>query len=450
MLRRFIGIALVTAALAGCGQQGAQQKMPPPVVGFVVIKTQPISLTAELAGRTDPFAVSQVVPQVAGIIKQRLFTEGSLVAAGQALYQIDPAPYQATYDSAMATLADKQQYLRAFGRRHTEKIAPMTADTVFWIASFTKLVTSVVALQMVEEGVISLEQPVASVRPDFADLAILDGFDPTGAPRLRQAKDAPTIRHLLTHTSGLGYAFMDADLARYAELKKVAPGGGHLLPRRFEAGVRWQYGASTDWLGMVIEGVTGQGLDAVFQRRIFDRLGMTDTTFVPDAAQKARSAAMHARLPDGDAAPIDFALAPPPNPNLGGGGLYSTASDFMRLLRALLDGKILGDASRAALFENQVGDLEAGVLASSMPSFTNPYDAMPGRPKRWSLGMLINPEPGPDGRAAGSAAWAGLANCYYWVDPSRGLAAIILAQVLPFADRKVLGLFSAFERAIYA
>jgi CubicO group peptidase (beta-lactamase class C family) len=350
----------------------------------------------------------------------------------------------------MATLADGQQYLGAFGRRHAEKPAPMTTDTVFWIASFTKLVTSVVALQLVEEGVISLDQPVASVRPDFAELGILDGFDAAGAPRVRQARDTPTIRHLLTHTSGLGYAFMDVDLARYAELKHMPPGSGHLLPRRFEAGARWQYGASTDWLGVVIEGVCGQGLDAVFQRRIFDRLGMTDTTFVPDAAQKARSAAMHARLPDGDAAPIDFALAPPPNPNLGGGGLYSTAPDFMRLLRALLDGTILGDWSRAALFENQVGDLEAGVLASSMPSFTNPYDPIPGCPKRWSLGMLINPQAGPAGRAAGSAAWAGLANCYYWMDPSRGLAGVLMAQVLPFADRKVLGLFSAFERAVYA
>ncbi|MGH7024102.1 MAG: serine hydrolase domain-containing protein [Caulobacteraceae bacterium] len=351
---------------------------------------------------------------------------------------------------AMVSFADGPHYLRPFGRRSIERSEPMTADTVFWIASCTKLVTSIVALQLVEAGELDLDQPVGSVLPSFADLPILDGFDQAGAPKLRPAPDAPSIRHLLTHTSGLGYAFMDAELARFAELNKVGPGEGHTLPRRFKAGARWQYGASTDWLGQVIEAIRGQDLASIFARNVFEPLGMTDTCFAPDSRLSARLAAMHARAADGKVARIDFALTPPPNPNLGGGGLYSTAPDFMRLLRALLDGQILRKDSRAPLFSNQIGDLGAGVLASSMAALTNPFDPMPGVAKRWSLGMMINLERGPDGRPPGSASWAGLPNCYYWLDPTNGLAAILMAQVLPFADGKILNLLSAFERAVYA
>jgi len=372
------------------------------------------------------------------------------------LKSIDPALSEAAAEDpapgfvAMATFDDGREYLRAFGRRSAADPAPMQPDTLFWIASFTKLVTSVAVLQLVEDGVLSLDTEVASILPDFAELPILSGFDAAGAPRLRAATDAPTIRHLLTHTSGVTYSFMDADLGRYAEAEAIGFDEARRLPRRFDAGARWQYGAGIDWLGVVIEAVSGEGLDAVFQRRILDPLGMADTTFARSPAQTARTAAMHARLPDGGVVPIDFAPAPPPNFGMGGGGLYSTAPDFMRLLRALLDGALLADESRRGLFANQVGDLQAGVIRSSNPPLTNDYEPMPGEPKGWSLGLLINAKPGPDGRAPGSGAWAGLGNCYYWVDPAGGVAGILLSQVLPFADATILRLFGTLERAVYA
>jgi CubicO group peptidase (beta-lactamase class C family) len=350
---------------------------------------------------------------------------------------------------AMASQGDGETYLDAFGARSAASPEPMAADSVFWVASFTKLVTSVVALQLIEAGRLSLDQPVAGVLADFADLPILEGYDAAGAPLLRRAADRPTVRHLLTHTSGLGYQFMDHDLARYAAAEGVGPDAARRLPRRFEAGARWQYGVSTDWLGAVVEAVAGQGLDEVFQNQVFGPLGMTDTTFALSEAQRPRAAAMHARLPDGGLSVIDFAM-PPLNFSSGGGGLYATAADFMRLLRALLDGAILGEASRGALFANQVGDLPAGVLISSNPALTNDFDPMPGQTMGWSFGLMLNPSAGPDGRAAGSGAWAGLANCYYWLDPAKGLAALLLAQVLPFADPKALGLLATFERAVYA
>jgi methyl acetate hydrolase len=338
----------------------------------------------------------------------------------------------------------------SLGRRSVDNPAQMSADTVFWIASFTKLVTSVVALQLIEEGRLSLDQPVADLRPDLASLPVLAGFDDDGHPRLRPAGDTPTIRHLLTHTSGLGYAFMDPALRRYAAQEGFGPDRSHLLPRRFAAGGGWLYGVSTDWLGAVIETVCGEGLDQVFQRRVCKPLGMVDTICVRCADQLARAAAVHARTPEGSCVVIDFALPPPPNFNIGGGGLYSTAADFLRLLSALLDREILSDASRAALFENQVGDCEAGVIVSSDPALSRDYDPLPGAPKRWSLGLLINPEPVVGGRSAGSGAWAGLANCYYWIDPASRIAGVLMTQILPFADPEVLSLFATLERAAYA
>jgi len=348
---------------------------------------------------------------------------------------------------AMARLGDNAEYLAAFGRRSAAAPDPMTTDTIFWIASMTKLVTSIATLQLIEEGALTLDTPVASILPAFADLPILDGFDDAGAPLLRKAPDTPTVRHLLTHTSGLSYAFTDADLLRYAEQAGIANEDAHRLPRRFEAGASWEYGLNTDWLGQVVATVAGEGLDKVFERRILAPLGMADTSFAPG---QARRAAVHARLPDGALTPIDFGMPAPPHFMMGGAGLYSTAPDYMKLLTALLDGAILGPAATASLFANQVGDLQCGLMPSAMPAMANPYEPMPGEAKRWGLGLLINPERGPDGRAAGSGAWAGLANCYYWLDPASGVAGVLLSQILPFADPEMLALFLAFERAVYA
>lgn len=345
---------------------------------------------------------------------------------------------------------DRAVSVCARGLRSIAASEAMTPDTVFWIASFTKLVTSIVALQLIDEGRLSLDQSVASFRPDFADLPILTGFDVEGRPRLEAANDAPTVRHLLTHTSGLGYDFTDPDLARYAESQGVGSDRGHLLPRRFRAGRAWLYGTSTDWLGAVIEAVCGEDLDQVFQGRVCGPLGMVDTTCVRSPGQLDRSAAVHARLPDGSCAAIDFGMPAPPHFNIGGGALYSTAPDYLRLLGALLDGEVLSEASRASLFENQVGDLDAGVLISSNAALARDYDPLPGPSKDWSLGLLVNPEPGPNGRSVGSGAWAGLANGYYWLDPAAKIAGVLMTQILPFADPEVLGLFAALERAAYA
>jgi CubicO group peptidase (beta-lactamase class C family) len=164
---------------------------------------------------------------------------------------------------------------------------------------------------------------------------------------------------------------------------------------------------------------------------------------------------MHARGPGGSLAAMPFATQRPPNPMLGGGGLWSTASDYLVFLKALLNGgagpggRILQPPSMRLLTTNQVDGLDYGVLTSSVATLTNDFEPLPGVAKRWSLGLMVNEQQGPDGRGAGSLARAGLSNCYYWLDLQAGAAGLILMQILPFADPRALEVFSAFERAVY-
>jgi methyl acetate hydrolase len=185
---------------------------------------------------------------------------------------------------------------------------------------------------------------------------------------------------------------------------------------------------------------------------VFAPLGMTETGFATTPAQVGRLASMHARTSDGGLTPIPFRLPPPPNPGMGGGGLYSTAGDYLKFLSAILGGgePILSAASVAAMAGSEWEGEAVGVLAGVNPQLCAGYDPFPGKIKRWGLGFLINPEPGPAGRSAGSLAWAGLANCYYWADPARSVAGVFLAQLLPFGDAAALEAFGDFERAVYS
>ncbi len=340
----------------------------------------------------------------------------------------------------------------AAGVRGLDNAAPMTPDTVFWIASFTKAITTAAALQLVEEGRVGLDEPVGAWLPTLASPKLLKGFDGEGRPILEAARAPVTLRRLLAHTSGLGYEFCSDDLTRYVAAVGPYPRGvGPDAPLLFEPGSGWAYGINTDWTGRLIELVSGEGLDAYLQRRIFAPLGMSETSFSPSEAQRGRRASMHARGADGSLAPMAFEMPPTPHFGMGGGGLYSTAADYLKFLSAILagGGPILSAASVAAMAASEWEGEEVGVLPAANPALCAGYDPLPGKVKRWGLGFLINPEPGPAGRSAGSLAWAGLGNCYYWADPATGAAGVFLAQHFPFADPATLTAFGAFERAVY-
>jgi methyl acetate hydrolase len=361
---------------------------------------------------------------------------------------------------AMAATESGTLYEGVFGVRDLENGPAMTRDTVFRIASMTKAVTSVAAMQLVEQGKLPLDQPIGDVLPELAAPQVLEGFDSSGAPRLRPARRPITLRHLLTHTAGFGYEMLSRDLIRYVNNTDTpATSTGKLaslrLPLLFDPGGRWEYGINIDWVGRIIEAVSGHRLDAYFGEHIFAPLGMTDTGFVPIAEQLSRLVRVHRRGPEGSLEPITIEATAQREFFSGGGGLVSTGRDYLVFLQTLLHqgrfngAQLLRRETVEMMAQNQVGDLAAGVWRTAMPERSNDLDLFPGVPCRWGLGYLINLEPGHNGRSAGSLTWAGIFNTYYWIDPHKCVTGVILTQILPFADDRAVRLYGEFERGVY-
>jgi len=355
-------------------------------------------------------------------------------------------------------------YEGAFGSRRLGGGPDMTRDTVFSVASMVKPITSVAALRLVEQNKLSLETPVPDIDPAIGSPQVLSGFDPAGGPRLRPAKRPITLHHLLTHTAGFAYRLWDAEALHYFEaVEKLPAVRRKALPRTplmFDPGERWQYGTNIDWVGRLVEAASGEPLDVHFRRNIFEPLGMKDTAFVVSKEQRTRIASVHRRRPDGSLLPDpverENTREPAPRSFSGGGGIHSTAGDYLTFIRALLNGGSLGGArllrpdTVALMGRNQIGAIDAGVMKTTAPALSNDVDFFPGISLKWGFGHMINMQPVPDGRRAGSLTWAGLCNTYYWIDPTTRVAAVFMTQVLPFADRRALRAYRAFERGIYA
>ena len=351
---------------------------------------------------------------------------------------------------AMAATKDAVIYQAAFGVRAKGAPVAMSLDSVFAIASMTKLLTSIAAMQLVERGKLSLDEPMARIDPTLDAPQVLDGFDAKGHPQLRPARKPITLRHLLTHTSGLSYQLWDANVRRYGKEARSNPD----LPRTllmFDPDTRWSYGASLDRVGRLVEIVGGLTLDRYFLDNITGPLGMQDTGYTTTDAQRLRQASLHVRKSDGTLIAQALVKQARPKEFSGGGGIKSTAPDFLTLLQALLNGGkgILRPQTVALMSANQTGNIEAGVLRTTNPALSNDVDFFPGVRLRWGLADMINIDPVPEGRAAGSRTWAGLYNTYYWIDPASRIAAVFMMQVLPFADRRALNVYRQFERGIY-
>ncbi len=351
-------------------------------------------------------------------------------------------------------------YEGAFGARELGKNAPMTPDTVVWIASMTKAITGTAAMQLVERGKLALERPASEVVPDLARAQVLEGFDAAGQPRLRAPRRPITLRHLLTHTAGFSYEIWAPAIAQY-QTATGTPGittctnAALTTPLLFDPGDRWEYGISIDWVGKMVEGVSGQKLDRYFQENIFGPLGMTDTSFKLSPSQRARLAAVHQRGPDGSLAPIEFGLPQDPEFLMGGGGLYGTAHDYLAFARMIMQdgrgkgGQVLAPETVALMAQNGIGSLEVGVFKTAVPALSKDVELFPGMSKKWGLSFLINSQQAPTGRAAGSLAWAGLANTYFWIDRTRRVCGVFFSQVLPFYDDTAIDLFGKFETEVY-
>lgn len=361
---------------------------------------------------------------------------------------------------AVAATADGVLYQGAFGRRAVDSPVAMTTDSVFWLASMTKAITSTAAMQLVERGRLHLDEPIDRILPELAALEVLEGFSPSGEPKLRPAKRPVTLRHLMTHTAGFTYDMWNADMVRYmeqAQIPNIIACQNLTLrtPLVFDPGDRWEYGINLDWVGKAVEAASGQSLQDYLQENVFDPLGMEDTGFQILGRIRSRLAAMHQRAANGTLTRIDFEVPQDPEFFMGGGGLYSTAHDYLKFTQMLMrEGQAPGSRILSAdtvhmMGQNHIGDLNVRPLKSAMPDITNDAEFFPGMVKKWGLGFMINTEMAPTGRRAGSMAWAGLANTYFWIDPEEHITGILLTQILPFADAKVLDLFARFEEQIY-
>jgi CubicO group peptidase (beta-lactamase class C family) len=362
----------------------------------------------------------------------------------------------------MVANADGVVYQGASGKRNTAKNAPMTVDSIFRIASMTKPITSVAVLQLVESGRVKLDEPAAAYLPELSQVQVLEEFDPkTGKAKLRPPKTPPTVRQLLSHTSGFAYEFFDPKLHAYVATGAVpsaSQGDDGFLkaPLLFDPGTRWEYGISTDWLGKLVEKVSGQTLEEYFRQHIFQPLGMTDTFFNVPTEKQARVVAIHHGQQDGSFLESPSQPFKPVRFFSGGGGLYSTAGDYLKFARMLLGGGKLGDRrilqseTVAQMSRNQIGDLILGEFRSQVPQFAKDPIRIPGSLDKFGLGLAINTKPVEGGRSLGSLAWAGIFNTFFWIDPPRKTCAVIMMQILPFSDDAAYSVVEHFERAVYA
>lgn len=344
-------------------------------------------------------------------------------------------------------------YRNTFGMANVAGGLPMTPFTIFRIASMTKPITSVAAMQLVEQGRIRLDDPASTYLPELAQLSVFESFDPVShAYVVRPIRRPITVQHLLTHTSGLAYNFVSPIIRDFKPREGEQYAAGPLL---FEPGERWHYGQSTDWVGRIVEKVSGKTLEAYFRERIFDRLRMPDTFFnIPEDKQE-RLTTLHRLQKDGSFAEQPLQPIRPATQFNGGGGLSSTAPDYIRFVQMLLNDGELGGArilsadSVGALSRNQIGDIGVPALKTANPQVSNDFTFISDGRDKFGLGFLINTGSVPGKRAAGSLAWAGVNNTFFWVDRARGIGGVIMMQVGPFADPHALDVLDVFERGVY-
>jgi len=327
--------------------------------------------------------------------------------------------------------------------------------TLFRNASMTKAVATTAALQLVEQGRLSLDASVESILPEFGKLQVLDGFD-GDRPRLRAPASKATVRQLMTHTAGLGYFFLSEKLARYHQLTgEPAPLSGLKrslsVPLVNDPGTAWEYGVNTDWLGLVVEKLSGQSLASYLREHVYGPLGMVDSTFEPSAAQRSRLLRVMQRQADGRLVPSVHDLPPTSEWDAAGHGSYGTVQDYGRFVQAWLadGGGILQPATVRLALQDHLGPIKLPeLMKSTMPELSNDVPALPV-PQGWGLGFHLTLADVPGMRSKGTGDWAGVFNSYYWIDRSKGIGGVLMTQLLPFFDMPVIETLMGFEMAVY-
>jgi CubicO group peptidase (beta-lactamase class C family) len=341
-------------------------------------------------------------------------------------------------------------YHEAFGKQDAGKNIPMAKDSIFRIASMTKAITSMGVMILVEEGKVKLDDDAAKYVPSMAGRRVFTKVDTsTGTYETKPASKPITIRQLLTHTSGIGYNWSDPGLALVQQKENPAEDA---LPLVYEPGENWTYGASTRVLGDVIQAVTGQRVDVFTQARIEGPLGMKDTAYevprdrhgrVVTVQQKTNGRFKEIPNPETIAAPVR-----------GDGGLFSTADDYGRFIRMILNKgalngtRILSEKTVEEVSRNHMGKMVVRQQPTANPDRSLPYPLGAGR-DGWGLGFQRAAAPlSPHMRSEGSLSWAGINNTEFWIDPARGIGAVLLMQYLPFYDTAAIATLQGFEQRV--
>lgn len=359
---------------------------------------------------------------------------------------------------AMVTDRNGNIYEGAAGFRDLDTKVPMTTDTVFALFSTTKAITGAVLMKLIEEGKVSLKDPVKKYVPEIEDIMVLDSFNSDGTPKLRKPNKDITINMLMLHTAGFGYEFFSENDRRYRESKGVPS----ILTSTFdsiksvllfEPGERWNYGVNIDWVGKVIEAVCGKRLEEVMKEYIFEPLNMNDISFNPNTSMKGRRATIHTRDQNGLLTPKpDLILPEDPEMDMGGHGLYASIGEYMKFIRMILnDGQgIFKKETIEQMAQNGLGELKSGGWLTSDTTLANDGEFFPGVQKSWSYTFQVNDEPLPTGRPAGQLMWAGLANLYYFIDRENGIGGFWATQMFPYQDPASYLGYVEFESAIYS
>lgn len=367
----------------------------------------------------------------------------------------------------------------ASGNVGVESKEALDTETVFWVASCTKLVTAVAVLQLVEQGKASLDDAdlIKKVLPEIEKKQVyLDGVN--GVP---QEKDV-TLRMLLAHTAGFGYTFFDPRVPKPDgnDIEGRTGNKNDILNSRLvnQPGSKWEYGVNIDWAGILLERITGQDLGAYFADHIFNPLSIpaSGISMFPTAEAQKNLAHMHQRSPDGVLKEREHLFPGPLSANTpeaqknflnsGGAGLFAKPKEYIKILAAILnDGvspatgqRILKKESVDALWENQIPDQPDFARQPIPPEFVNTELVTPGPdmypqpgnpPQGWGFGGFLTIAPGPTGRGANTLWWMGIANCFWWMDREKGVAGFLGAQVLPNGDPKVIPAWFMAEKTIY-
>lgn len=339
---------------------------------------------------------------------------------------------------ALGTTATSIIYEGAFGVTSTEARSAINIDTPHAIMSMTKPVTSFAIMQLVESGKIDLDAPATDYISRYQDLAVLDQVNLANKSYTTKAlKRGFSIRHLLTHTAGFGYAFCNETL--YGLRPEAEKDGFPLL---HQPGEHWNYGIATRILGEIVAEVTGKDLGKALKQMIFDPLEMRATGF----DTKENQAYPHNRSESGWTPAKQFPSMP-----LGDGGLISTARDYGKFLTCLLrkGGPLIRETTYQLMVTNQIGMLTIQTQPASNQTLTYSFPKGAGVDK-WGLGFQIHTTQDEGMRSPGSYSWCGLLNTYFWGDPVRQVGGIVLMQTFPFYDQVCLGVLDGFERRFYA